>query len=297
MKLANKINTSNTGIVSQKKQKNVKEKGSWRAYGTGTLVSAAATPASLLVVKGMQKIAGSLTPEQVQQINAASDTVLAKSGLLDKGVIIENITLKDFGNDLPKSFLADMFFPNVAVAKGKNAYFRHKNPLTKEIDNIIVINREKLPTAAFHEIGHAFNANSSKFWGAMQKLRIPAMGLASTLLLFSAFSKNEVAEEGKELTKFQKMKNFVRNNSGILAFSSMLPVVAEEIAASVRGCKWANSNLPKELAKKVRNTNFIGGITYIGGSIALGFAAHCAKKVKDKIMANLNISKQDIQNE
>ena len=292
-----KIN-SNQGITTnQTKPKKVKEKGSFRAFGTGTLASMSLTPVSLLAVNGIQKINKKMTPEQFAKINDSIDKILISSGLSNKGVNINNITLDSFGSELPKSPLMDMLFPDVAVAKGKNAYFRHKNCLTKEIDNVITINREKLPTAAFHEMGHAFNANSSKFWGAMQKMRTPAMALSSYFLLFSAFSRNEVAEEGKELTKVQKAKNFVRNNSGILAFSTMLPVIAEEVAASVRGCKWANSNLPKELAKKVRNTNLLGGITYIGAAVGMGLAAHFAVKTKDKIMEKENNPKKEIQNE
>lgn len=47
--------------------------------------------------------------------------------------------------------------------------------------------------------------------------------------------------------------------------------------------KWANSNLPKELAKKVAKTNIAGAVSYIAVSLALGFSAHVAVKVKDKI--------------
>ena len=119
-------------------------------------------------------------------------------------------------------------------------------------------------------------------------MRIPAIMIAAGLMLFSAFTKKAENEDGQELTKAQKTKNFVRKHSGILAFTAMLPVVGEEIMASVRGCKWANANLPKELAKKIKTTNVFGGITYILAAAGIGLAAHFTTKVKDSAVDKAN---------
>ncbi len=89
----------------------------------------------------------------------------------------------------------------------------------------------------------------------MQKMRMPGMIMASAIALFAAFTKEDKPEDGKELTKAQKVKNAVRKNAGKLAFASMVPMLLEEGMASIKGYKWANSILSKDLAKKVLHTN------------------------------------------
>ena len=51
--------------------------------------------------------------------------------------------------------------------------------------------------------------------------------------------------------------------------------------ASIRGCKWANSNLPKELAKKVLKTNLGAYTSYLGAALSLALTAFSAVKIKD----------------
>ena len=238
----------------------------------------------------MQNVTKNLSKEQIAQMNEAAEKMIKDTGLSAKGVKIKNLTYLDAGlnhTGLPDSVL-DMLNPYSATAHGKNAAF-----IPKEIPgvcdaNTIIINKEKLPAAAFHEIGHAFNKNSSKFWSSVQKMRTPAMAAATLLMLFPAFTKKETAQDGKELTKGQKAKNFVRDNSGILAGAAMLPVVSEEIAASARVCKWANANLPKELAKKVKTTNIFGAVSCVGAAIGISLAAFAATKIKDKAVEKAN---------
>ncbi len=273
-----------------KKDKKSKEKGSFRAAAAAQGASMASLPVGLLAMNGIQKSSKGLTQEQIQTLNQIADRVIDTSGLAAKGVKIDNVTWAGLNlTGLPDN-IYDMVNSYSAVANGKNAAFLDKdakNLLTGEImhtKNSIIANREKLPTALYHEIGHAFNKNNSKVFAMMQKMRMPAMALASLIPLFCAFTKKAEAEDGKELTAGQKAKNFVRNNSGILATTAMLPVVAEEAMASFRAGKWANANLPKELAKKVKTGNAWGLASYAAAAIALGISATIATKVKDSIM-------------
>lgn len=284
------INSSTTTQKVKKSKNEQKEKGSWRALGASQIAGTASLPVGMAAVAGMSQVNKKLTPEQIKQINEAADAMIDATGLRTKGVKIDNVRSAGLNLTGIPDAIYDMINSYSAVAHGKNAAFLPKdtkNALTGEIlhsKNTIIANREKMSTALFHEIGHAFNANKSKFWGAMQKMRIPAMVLASGLAIFSAFSKKAEAKDGEELTKGQKAKNFVRDNSGALAATAMLPVVAEEVMASVRGCKWANSNLPKELAKKVKTTNVFGAISYVAAAAAVALSAFVATKVKDSIM-------------
>lgn len=285
-----KINKIANVQAEKTKKKKLKEKGSFRALGASQVANMAALPLGVAAVAGMQQINKKLSPEQIKMMNTAADKIIEKTGLSLMGVKIDDVRWAGLNfSGLPDS-IYDMINVYSAVANGKNAAFLQKemtNMFTGEVlhgKNTIIVNREKMSSALFHEIGHAFNANKSKFWGIMQKTRIPAMAFASFIALFAAFSKKAEPKDGKELTKGQKTKNFIRNNAGYIAGASMLPVVAEEIAASIRGCKWANADLPKELAKKVRTANFLGAVSYIGSAAAVALSAFVATKVKDSIM-------------
>lgn len=261
-----------------KPAKKEKAKGSLRAYGASQVASLASLPAGLYSMCEMGKINKNLTPEQIKTINESVEKFVDANKLKEKGLSILDAQPNSSSVKLStlKSNILSIINPQYATIQGKNAYF---SPAI----NSVVYNKNKGATLAFHEVGHAINYNSSKFWKTMQCMRTPSQLIAAGFALFGAFSNKEVAKEGEELTKGQKAKNFVRDNVGVFATASMLPVVAEEVMASVRGCKWANSNLPKELAKKVAKTNIAGAVSYIAVSLALGFSAHVAVKVKDKI--------------
>ena len=276
--------------VEQPKGIKVQEKGSIRALAASQAVTLATLPVGIGAVAGMQKVAKSLSPEQIKVLNETADRLIKETKLADKGVKIHNVVSAGLNfTTLPDS-VYDVINQYSAIANGKNAAFLNND--MKDIfgnvlheKNSIIINREKLPTAVFHEIGHAFNYNSSKFWKAMQGVRTPAMLIAAGLALFGAVTKKAEAEDGKELTAGQKAKNFVRDNAGILASLSMLPVIAEESMASIRAAKWASKNLTKDLAKKVNRSNIFGAISYTVAAVGLALAAQTAVKVKDNIMA------------
>ena len=290
----NRINVqkNNSADVLKSEKKKEEGKGTLKAIAAGSAVAAALTPINSLALKGLQNIPKTLSKEQIQIINEAADKIIETSGLAAKGVKIDNVFGVFNFSGMPES-LYEKVNAYYAVSNGKNAVFLTKNLKSASGDvihgaNTILVNRTKLPNAIFHEIGHAFNKNSSKIWKVVQKMRVPAMLIATGLMIFSAFTKKAENEDGQEQTKTQKANNFVRKNSGILAFTAMLPVVGEEIMASVRGCKWASANLPKELAKKIKTTNIFGGITYILTAAGIGLAAHFATKVKDSAVDKAN---------
>ena len=164
-----------------------------------------------------------------------------------------------------------------SALEGNNAFFI---PQT----NSIAINMKKLPTAVFHEMGHAHNYNYSRLGKILQKSRGPGMVIASALLLIAACSKEEKAEDGKELTKGQKIKNGIRKALPAMSFSAMLPTVFEEGLATFKGNKWAKQVLSPELYKKVVKGNFAGLMSYVGIAAAVGFATFAAIKIKDKLV-------------
>lgn len=151
--------------------------------------------------------------------------------------------------------------------------------------NSIILPKEGIAPAGFHEVGHAMNYNLSKVGKFLQNCR-PLMKLAPLIGIFAACTRKAEAKDGKELTSGQKTKNFIRDNAGALAFASYLPMLIEEGMATYKGQKYANKVLSKDLAKKVLKGNSIAYMSYLTVAASAGLAAHCAVKIKDSIIAN-----------
>lgn len=149
--------------------------------------------------------------------------------------------------------------------------------------NSVVINKDKLSLAAFHELGHAYNFNNSKFWKAMQNLRTPSIALAGAFALLPALVKEIKPKEGEELTTKEKINNGLRKASPALAFLSMTPMLLEEGKATLRGNKWAKELLNPEMYKKVAKSNRYGYFSYMATAASFALMAFVGKKVKDKM--------------
>lgn len=171
--------------------------------------------------------------------------------------------------------LKDQANPYGAAKAGRNAFY---NPAT----NQVVLNTEKLGLSGFHEIGHSINANSSKFWGRMQKLRKFSMFAPLAIGAIAIFKRKKV--EGEETNGvFDKVTTFIKNNAGKLTLASMLPMVAEELKASARGNALAKKILSPELAKKVVKANRWGALSYIATAGVTALAVCLGSKIRDAI--------------
>lgn len=162
------------------------------------------------------------------------------------------------------------------VAKGKNAFCL---PLTRDI----MINTDKLAGASFHEMGHALNASGGKLIKSLaigclitQKGFIPII-LAIGLLK----NKKQNGEEPKGI--INKTTTYIKNNAGKLTFACLVPMLAEEGLASIRGAKIAKKVLDPKLLKKVNRNNFLAWTTYIAGTLVTTAAVSLAVKIRDKI--------------
>ena len=171
--------------------------------------------------------------------------------------------------------LKDQANPYGAAKAGRNAFY---NPAT----NQVVLNTEKLGLSGFHEIGHSINANSSKFWGRMQKLRKFSMFAPLAIGAIAIFKRKKA--DGEETNGvFDKVTTFIKNNAGKLTLASMLPMVAEELKASARGNALAKKILSPELAKKVVKANRWGALSYIATAGVTALAVCLGSKIRDAI--------------
>lgn len=296
-KVNNTFQTENKNINAKKQNKSKKFPNIKETLGAASIASVVQAglvlPSSVVSVKGVTGAAKNLTEEQVLAYNNAANSVLNSSGLKKAGVKIHDLSRKianTYKNPV-EELLSLQFDPIEAAIRGKNAFFspmdigRGKILCFKVADaNSVLINMKKLPTAVFHEMGHAHNFNYSKIGSFLQKSRTASILISSILLLIAACSKEEKAEDGKELTKGQKAKNGVRKSLPVMSFVAMLPVVLEEGLASFKGNKWAKKVLSPDLYKKVFKGNLAGFVSYVGAALATAGATYAAIKVKDKLV-------------
>ena len=211
-------------------------------------------------------------------LNKGVDQALENFKLPSKGVGIIDVNANTPTNPVFDKFpkwLKSILDPVVDVKAGRNALFDFSS-------NKILINREKLGVATFHEMGHAVNHNFSKFWKCMQGLRLPCLGLGGLFGTVALFKRKKV--EGEEPKGFfDKTTTFIKNNVGKLTLATSVPIVAEELMATYRGNKMAKKVLSPELVKKVKATNRFGAATYITSAIAGALAAVAGSKVRDAI--------------
>lgn len=191
----------------------------------------------------------------------------------------KNIPKKEFFNKLKKVTLKRVLAPYV---NGNNAgFFSGKNR--------IFVNVDKFGTAVFHEIGHAINYNSSPFWKVIQKMRVPLVYAPSAFLMVSLFKRKKL--EGEEPKNgFDRATDFIKNNAGKLSMLAMVPVIAEELKATLRGNKMARKLCSPDLYKKVVKTNTLGAITYISAALLTGLSVYAAGKIKDSIAKPVKIT-------
>ena len=237
----------------------------------------------------MDKMRALNDPKDTLVISNALKSALEKSGLKNTVELIEYSGSKSrsFAEFIKKYINAvrggKISKPKAIASFSVNSLKSGFNAGFVPIINQIHINTEKIGTAGFHEIGHAINFNTSKFWKAMQKSRFISMKLVIPTLVLVALCKRKKAEGEEPKGFFDKTTTFIKNNVGKLSFAAMIPVVAEEIKATARGNKLAKELLKPELYEKVLKTNKFGALSYICAAFAVSIGAYAANKARDAI--------------
>ncbi len=143
----------------------------------------------------------------------------------------------------------------------------------------VLINTDKISVAGFHELGHALNALKSKYGVKyLAKMRGPGYVLAGLMEYFAIFSRTKPKCAPRSFT------DVIEDNCGKLAFFAMLPVVAEEAIASIRGVNLARDkkiDLPEPLIKNMKKLYAKALATYGGRAVLGGLAVYASRKVMD----------------
>ena len=153
---------------------------------------------------------------------------------------------------------------------GRNACFI---PKSKEV----LINTDKISIAGFHELGHALNALKSKYGVKyLAKMRAPGYVIAGLMEYFAIFSRTKPKGAPRSIT------DIIEDNCGKIAFFAMLPVVAEEAIASIRGVKLAKkTGLEQPFINNMKKLYVKALATYGGRAVLGGLAVFASRKVMD----------------
>lgn len=298
--------TSNYGTKNQESK--VKKVAPSVAAGIGgvalgTMAKGGINAVAKIPNKHIMNTIQNVCAEHADSFERVSDVInqtLKNKGVLEKGVRIldastpegaeavtrvmsEELKGHKIFERIPESAreLASEIFSSI-FSSGQNAAYL---PHTKTV----VLSGEKMGLTAFHEAGHAINANASKIGKALQACR--GTSLLSIPISLIAVLKRPKMEGEKPEGAVDKATTFVKKHAGKLTFATFLPMLIEEGMASIRGCKMAKLVSP-EIFKATCKVNGLAYLTYLGVALAAGIGVAVARNIRDKIAINSMKKKQ-----
>jgi len=307
----NKINSTNTNNInfqnhtnfSQKKTRNerVKQKiknttnaivGTFAGLYLNSLINRK-LPANYIykpISERIKNLNSNLSADEITQIKLSHNKILEQNKLKNTGLEIIEVSYqnaekaynlinensdKGFGKLYSKKHIENKSYSKmIQILRGNNATYLHHM-------NKIIIPKNGLELAIFHEAGHAVNYTTSKLAKPLTKMKY--LGILTPLIALTALCKRKKSPNDKPKNKFDKTTDFIKNNVGKLTFASLLPALAEEGLASIRGCNTAKKLLNPDLAKKVTKLNILGFSTYLVDAVSFTTGIFLATKLKDKI--------------
>ena len=243
----------------------------------------------------MYKVNASLSQPEKDVLEKAADEALKLAKVDKKGVKFERVNEHTVlsqpeqavidaieKSKLPKrlkEIRKETLLPKYCAMKGHTAFFN-------AITNVITYNKEKLPLAAFHEIGHSMNKFYSHVGKSFQHIRMKNRKTAGVISMLALLAPSKTEQNMKPQTNDDKLIGKFRDYSGLLVAGAMAPTVIEEGMASYKGNKLAKKLLNPELLKKVKTTNLAGFITYAVSPIVLGLGTYLGVQAKNNIIAH-----------
>lgn len=285
--------------------------GFWKGVGAMTIGYIASTGTALAynqifsrnIIKQVNKASNINISEQINQAFENSGLKSKSAELIDISKIVdvndynssllfpeENIIeyirkeaqQNPIGKILNKTKAGKEFLENTEISPMAKMLAKGKNAAALIYTNKIILDSEKIGMASFHEMGHLMNRNFSRIGKLLQTTRIPLLLTTSILPTFALLT-NKRSADNPPVTAWQKTKTFIKENIGKLTTLAFVPIIAEEIMASVKGQKLAKSVLPKELMKNVSRTHMLSTTSYIATALITGVGAFVANKVRDLI--------------
>ena len=261
------------------------------SFVSGTVANFKA-PVSGMCMSTMKDIGKNLTDAEYEMVKNATSKLLQITSLDKKGVSILKATAENseavskvLQNEFSGNFVTRLIPEKVRkfISSMLSTMFTcsENAAYTFKSKKLILPEGKKLSLAAFHEVGHAMNANMSKIGKLLQSCRtLTFLAIPISLIALLKAPKKE-GEKPQGLV--DKTTTFVKNNAGKLTFMTFLPMLIEEGMASLKGNSLARKLLSPELASKVIKTNKIAYLTYLATAVTAGLGIYLGTKVKDKI--------------
>lgn len=170
------------------------------------------------------------------------------------------------------SHIKDSF---MRTLEGKNAFFVPQK-------NTIVCNFDKFGSAAFHEIAHKLNSQSSNvLLRFLSEIRGP-MALLAPVISLVAMTTSPKSDDHL----YKGWDDYIKDNCGWLATVSVLPLTIEECIANVRGTKIAKqAGVTGKNLEKVIKAHKLSALGYCSSAILTGLSVYLASKLRDVISA------------
>ena len=245
---------------------------------------------SKFCVEQMGKINKPLDADTFEPVRKNMEKIIKETGLAEKGVsivqataqnesVIKEILDKDLNSGIAR------FLPKSVKAAQKEGLMEQLkqgiNAFYSTASNKVVVPEKGVELAFFHEVGHALNANKTKFVKILQKCR-PLTILALPIMAIGLL-KTKKAPGEQPKNALDKTTTFIKDHAGALTFATFMPTVIEEGLASIKGNGLAKQYLDSDLAKKVAKTNRYGFLSYLGMASIMALSTTIGVKVKDAI--------------
>jgi hypothetical protein len=218
-----------------------------------------------------------LSPEEEKQLEKVLSDLIKNKKYKEAWKEFKKAHTKDSVKSSGKIIETDKSISKIlkTVAEGKNAFY---HPISKDI----MVNVDKLGSASFHEMGHALNASGSKFLKALSIGRHVTKRFVPVILAVGLLKSNK--KDGQEPNGvIDKTTTFIKNNVGKLTFAALIPTLAEEGIASIRGSHLAKKVLSPEVLKKLNKSYFLAWTTYLLASLLAAGTVKLSTVVRDKI--------------
>ena len=202
------------------------------------------------------------------------------SGLKSKGLAVIDTKFKDVAEQ--QLYKSGEKIIDGDIKAGLNACYVPQN-------RIIKLNVDKAAISGFHELGHAMNNLKSRLGNILQKCRVPGYTL-SGLMGMIALTTRPKPKEAK-----RNAEDVILDNCGLIAFSGMLPTVAEEALASRNGIKMAKqAGLNENLVKNIKKIYGKALLSYAGYAVLTGLSVFAAGEIMQLFTRPQKINREEI---
>lgn len=291
------VNSTSQKALKTEEQEPVKEKRNYNwLKNTGSIMLAAGGYKAADIVG--KKLVGKAGTEFSKETMFSSFIINGRkakeifnaSGLAEKGVRLQNVEYTRYKTSCMNKYLKDINSLKISSLKenyiaatmenAKNTSALGLNSFYDPRKKTIINNFKRMATAIPHEMGHAANYTSKNpLLKILTKARY--LQLLVPVILTVAILRKPKKEGEESTTIIGKGLDFVKENSVALTAGCMLPTVAEEGLASIRGAKMAKKFLTPEKLKSLNVINFKGWATYAIAAGATIGAVWLANKIRN----------------